>query len=359
MQQPQQLFFRDDASKDFSFDLGDLGFDIEELTPVEQSNTTHKEDLFDFMYSITPLGINFNVILKEQPNTIKNILSLVLSHIEDRGRIKEFFRDCDIFILHMEQVLDNMYQSNHELYDVANDIYLTFKENVNYLRSKLKVYNYNGVAVDGDSQNFNNLIKNDVDNQSAFDVYSITRLDVQNTIRNEIATYKHIDLNNSPIYLYCNEFDSLLTANENISNLMVFVRQLLSISTTPTAKTLKKMMTSGISTKEFADKSPSYRNTIIEMLDYTDTSYHYTEEEMTAMELLGFPTEICNREQFLKPNIEVIIRDKANKTKLVYNEKDFEMRNQQTSKQVLLWLKKAKIYIENKGNRTDMGALYF
>lgn len=358
MNHSNQLSLEPALNEDFSFDLEDLGVDIGEESSDLQKPVATKEDSFDFMYSITPLGINFNVVLKEKPETLKNILSLVLSHVEDRGRVKEFLKDCDIFIAHMNHVLDDMYETGHELYDTANDICLIFKENVNFLRSRLRVYNYSGVAIDSDSDNFNSLIKSDGENQYAFDVYSLTQYETQNRIRAEIAFYKHKDLNNSPVFLYCNEFDSLLEANDNVTNLMVFVKQMLATSSSSASKGLEKCLTSG-KTGEFASKSPSYQSSVLDMIRYTKRSYEYTENEVRAMEILGFPSDICNREEFLKPNIELIIQDKANKTKLIHDDKNYDMRNYEKSKDVLLWMKKAKVYIQSKENKADMGALYF
>lgn len=341
---------------DLELNLGDLGDNLQDITMVETSTKEKKEVVskFDFLYSISPLGINFNVILKEDPKVLIDLLGIFLNNSGLKGELKEFLLESEVFLEHIRHKSKSLLNTDPELYIATEEIVETFEFNLNKIREELKMYKYDEVQIRYDTPTYRTYLGK-TNNVETIDFSRLNSFDFKDSVMNDIIDTETSNIRESILYSYHNGLESVLSINENFLEFIGFIYNL--ILNKPTTLSLKEI--SG--TAEFIDlklNQPLLTNKLEALLRFQSKSYQYDSTEHKAMVALDFPYAICGREEFLKADIDGMLRDitrlLTKNSRVVKADENRTRNNMQT----LMWLKQIKIFFDNK-KTNSIGEIYF
>ena len=331
-------------------DLFDLDFDltmddIEGCTLVEDSSASEDEkqvpDLFDGKFDISFYGLIPNTILREDTNVLTMLIQLSLDVPEARNKVVSLLRDMDVFIDHMERKIkaDNIPPTVN--FVQMNEIYETFHKKMVALKEAAKEITFNQVH-------------NQSEQISEFFSGDMNVLTNSNKVSG-VVTY----------IISTNKFDKL--PKDSIAISLADRYRSLIANTTKTSEILDTFarLEEIIKNTGIGEKHSSTVSTLIKLTQYSSKSYYFTDEEVAAMEYLGFPYQVVGYERYFKSSPIKVLQERAsklNKSKSKTQEfiKNIEENKKDALKRhCLAFARKSYLCTENSKAGVNASCIYF
>ena len=352
--------------EDIDLDIGELDFTLDDsiiegsgidLKMDSQESVKDRETIeFDYLYTITPLGLNFNVLLKEDPVVLEEVLGTFLNNLSIKGELREFFHESEIFLNHIDGKHKELMDSDIKMYEIAVDIVDKFRYNLDKLKSSLNVYRYESAPINKDTVTFRGIVDKGKGG-STIDLTKVNSYTFKNSLLAEITASNINNRKDSILHSYHDELESTL---EMGSDFYEFIGYVYGITLNRNSK-MKLEEVLKLERDSLIPREPSkvkMEDKLDRILTYANTSYNYTEDEIDVLKFLGFPHLICKKEEYVKPDLDGLIKDIT----LSMSKNDYVTRArenvQKSSRKTLAWMKKMKIYMDNLGDN-NLGNLMF
>lgn len=325
------------AIEDLSdIDLDSIMAEDDDLQPAAEEEII---DPFSGKFDLSYYGISPNVILKENPEIIKLIISLTINSAATRKKINSLLNDMNIFRQHMEYRFEDVINHPDIPFDTASQVLTDFTRNLNAIENHAANYNYDMSDTDGKD----------------FD----TGLNISNAI-------------------------SYLTATSNVQDYIKMIVGVDSADTNPKlcaainiAKKYEAFIYSLDQLQDIRDRYLSIRDDknalanasrgaliIADALAYSSRNYAYTNDELIVMEYYDFPYLYCGMEKYFKSSprtiLDKLISSSDSRTKAAEKYREVEAKKTELVHKYHIYFTRKKIMCEdNAANNVNTNCIYF